>query len=69
MNKDIIEGEWTNIKGKIKAKWGQLTDDEIESLKGNLEQIKGKIQKSYGYSKEKADKDFEDFQHSIKNKQ
>ena len=55
MNQDRAQGEWTELKGKIKAKWGKLTDDDLEEAKGNLEVVKGKIQKAYGYKKEKAE--------------
>ncbi len=65
MNKDIAKGSWTETKGKIKAKWAKLTENEIEELKGNLENLVGKVQKTYGYAKEKAEQEFKDFKASI----
>ena len=65
MNKDIAQGNWNELKGKIKTKWAKLTDDDVESFKGNLDQISGKIQKTYGYAKEKADGEYRDFQQSL----
>jgi len=54
MNEDIFKGNWEIIKGKLKQAWGKLTDDDIQDIKGNQEEIFGKLQKHYGYSKEKA---------------
>ncbi len=65
MNNSILQGNWNEIKGKIKSKWGKLTDDEIETLKGNLDQITGKIQQAYGYAKEKAETEYHEFKQSI----
>ena len=65
MNNDIFKGNWTELKGKIKSKWGKLTDDEIETFNGNLDQITGNLQKAYGYAKEKAEAEYQDFKQSI----
>ncbi len=64
----ILQGNWNEIKGKIKSKWGKLADDDIETLKGNLDQITGKIQQAYGYAKEKAETEYHDFKQSIAGK-
>ncbi|MCX7114756.1 MAG: CsbD family protein [Gammaproteobacteria bacterium] len=56
MNKDIFEGKWEEIKGKVKQAWGKLTDDDLEQIKGNQQEIYGKLQKHYGYDKERAEK-------------
>ena len=65
MNSDTAQGNWSEIKGKIKQKWGKLTDDEVESFKGNMDSISGKIQKAYGYAKEKAESEFNDFKQTL----
>lgn len=62
MNKDQIAGEWKSIKGKIKEKWGKLTDDEITQINGKREQLVGKLQSKYGYAKEKAEQEIKDFE-------
>lgn len=54
MNKDIFEGNWKEIRGKIKEWWGKLTDDELEQAAGNSEQIIGLLQQKYGYTRERA---------------
>ncbi len=57
MNKDIIEGNWRQMKGKVKAKWGKLTDDELDQVEGNYEVLCGKIQAAYGLSREEVERD------------
>lgn len=61
MNKDIVEGKWKEVKGFVKAKWGKLTDDDIEYIAGRGEQLSGILQKRYGKSKEEADKEVDAF--------
>ena len=61
MNTDTLKGNWTQLKGKIKEKWGKLTDDDLTVIEGKSEQLAGKIQERYGYAKEKAQKEAEDF--------
>jgi uncharacterized protein YjbJ (UPF0337 family) len=56
MNKDIFQGKWHELKGQVRNKWGRLTDDEIESLEGNNEQIYGFLQKHYGLARQEAEK-------------
>ena len=61
MNKDIFEGKWEEVKGKMKHAWGKLTDDDLEQIEGNQQEIYGKLQKHYGYSKEQAEKAIKEF--------
>lgn len=49
---EMFKGRWTEMKGKVKERWGQLTDDEITETQGNLDQLAGKIQQKYGGTKE-----------------
>jgi uncharacterized protein YjbJ (UPF0337 family) len=57
MNWDRIEGGWKQFSGHIKAQWGKLTDDDITQIKGNREQLEGKIQARYGYTKDEISKE------------
>lgn len=57
MNREQFEGGWHQLKGKIKEKWGKLTDDDIAVINGKYEQFIGKLQQKYGYSKEQAEKE------------
>jgi uncharacterized protein YjbJ (UPF0337 family) len=54
MNWDQIEGQWKQLVGSVKAKWGDLTDDEIMEIDGNREKLEGKLQVKYGRTKEQA---------------
>jgi len=54
MNWDQIAGKWKQMSGSVKAKWGDLTDDEIDQIDGNRETLEGKIQEKYGVTKEEA---------------
>lgn len=59
MNRDILQGDWNMVKGKIKEKWGKLTDDDLTEIKGKRDQLLGKIQKKYGYAKDQAEKELQ----------
>ncbi len=61
MNKDIFEGKWDELKGKMKQAWGKLTDDDWTQIEGNHQELHGKLQKHYGYSKEEAERAINDF--------
>lgn len=65
MNGDTIQGAWTELKGKIKTKWAKFTDSDLDEVKGNLEQIVGKLQKTYGYAKDKANEEYLEFKKSL----
>ena len=56
MNWDRIEGDWKQIKGKVKERWGKLTDDDLEVAAGKRDQLSGKIQSRYGIAKDEAEK-------------
>jgi uncharacterized protein YjbJ (UPF0337 family) len=43
-NSDIFTGKWKQMKGKVKAKWGKLSDDELDRAEGNSEQLEGLLQ-------------------------
>jgi uncharacterized protein YjbJ (UPF0337 family) len=58
MNKDTMKGNWKQLKGKIKEKWGSLTDDELDQFEGKKDQLVGKIQEKYGLSREEAERQY-----------
>lgn len=66
MNKDIFEGKWEEIKGKMKTTWGKFTDDDFKQIEGNQQEIYGSLQKHYGYSKDQAEKAIKEFQDNRK---
>lgn len=61
MNMDTIKGRWTELKGKIKQEWSKLSDDDLKGVEGNMDEISGRIQKVYGYTKEKAHQEYSSF--------
>ncbi|CDR33119.1 putative stress-response protein [Criblamydia sequanensis CRIB-18] len=62
MNKDVFQGQWNILKGKVKEQWGKLTDDDLKEINGKREQLLGKIQKRYGYAKDRAEKEIKTFE-------
>lgn len=61
MNKDIIQGNWNELKGKVKKTWGDLTDDDIAHMNGSRQELGGLIQKKYGYEKDRVEKEIDRF--------
>jgi uncharacterized protein YjbJ (UPF0337 family) len=61
MNWNHIEGEWKNLKGAIRAKWGKLTDDDYELIGGKKDQFVGKLQERYGYERDHAEREVDSF--------
>lgn len=61
MNKDIVKGKWKEIKGQVKQQWGKLTEDDILQIQGNYDELAGRIQKKYGYQKDKAEHEIDSF--------
>ncbi|TMV74333.1 CsbD family protein [Thioclava sp. BHET1] len=65
MNWDQIEGNWKQIKGKARAKWGDLTDDDLDKVAGRREQMVGLVQEKYGKARAEAEKMVDDWQSGI----
>jgi len=56
MNWDQVSGQWAQLKGKFKEKWGNLTDDDLDKIEGRRDQLIGKIQQRYRVPKEPVEK-------------
>ena len=61
MNWDKVEGKWKQSVGKVKEKWGKLTDDDLDVIAGKRDQLVGKIQERYGIAKDEAERQVDDF--------
>ena len=61
MNWDQVEGKWDNFKGKVREKWGKLTDDDLDVVKGKRDQLLGRLKERYGMEKERAESELDDF--------
>lgn len=65
MNWDQIAGRWIELKGKVRAKWGKLTDDDLAVIAGKRDQLAGILQQRYGLVKEQAEKELDEFAKSL----
>jgi len=65
MNWDQIQGNWRQLKGKIQANWGDLTDDDLDRIGGRREELMGKLQKAYGIGRDEAERQIDDFERSL----
>ena len=66
MNWDRVQGDWKQFSGKVKEKWGQLTDDDLAQINGNREQLEGTIQSRYGLAKDKVKGDVDTWVNGLK---
>jgi len=64
MNWDQVEGKWKQMKGSIREKWGQLTDSDYEQIAGNRDKFVGRLQERYGYTRDKAEKELDEWMSS-----
>lgn len=65
MNKQIFKGQWREIKGKLQEQWSKLSDDDLEKIKANNEEIYGILEKHYGYAKDEIKKSVKEFVNEI----
>jgi uncharacterized protein YjbJ (UPF0337 family) len=61
MDWNRVEGNWKQVKGRVKEKWGKLTDDDLTTINGHRDQLEGKIQERYGVAKDQAKKQIDDW--------
>ena len=59
MNAEILRGQWMQLKGKIREKWGKLTDDDLDEIQGRAEQLIGRLQQRYGIARDEAQRQFD----------
>jgi uncharacterized protein YjbJ (UPF0337 family) len=65
MNDDKLKGQWKQLHGKLKAKWGKLTDDDLKVADGNVEYLTGKLQERYGIARDEARKQIDAFNRDL----
>jgi uncharacterized protein YjbJ (UPF0337 family) len=61
MDWNRVEGNWKQVKGKVKEQWGKLTDDDLDVIAGKQDQLEGRLQQRYGYAKDQAKKEVNDW--------
>lgn len=61
MNRNQLEGNWEQIKGKVQSQWGKLTDDDLQVIEGDRKQLAGRLQERYGKAQEEAEREIDDW--------
>jgi len=56
LTREELQGSWTTLKGQIRERWGQITDDELQQVHGDAEQFLGLLQKKTGQSRQELEK-------------
>ncbi|HEX3178261.1 MAG TPA: CsbD family protein [Methylomirabilota bacterium] len=59
MNQDAFEGKWRELRGKARSWWGRLTDDDVQQVAGKKDELVGRLQAKYGYSKDEAEQEID----------
>ena len=67
MNWDIVEGNWKQFKGRVRVRWGKLTDDHLETISGKRVELLGRLQELYGITVEEAEMQIKLFEEQNKN--
>ena len=62
MNKDTVQGNWKQFKGKVKEQWGKLTDDDFDVIAGKRDQLLGRIQERHGISRDEAERQVKEWE-------
>ena len=57
MNEDTLQGNWKQFKGKMVEQWGKLTDDDVEQIRGERDQLVGRVQQRYGRARNDAERE------------
>lgn len=66
MNWDRVESNWKQLKGSVKEQWGKLTDHQLDVIAGKRDQLVGRIQETYGVSKDEVEKQISEWQKRLK---
>ncbi|MBX9805864.1 MAG: CsbD family protein [Alphaproteobacteria bacterium] len=61
MDENLMQGYWHELKGKVRHQWGKITHDDLEKMKGSIEELSGVIQQRHGYKKDQAQKEILEF--------
>ncbi|MGH9511094.1 MAG: CsbD family protein [Terriglobales bacterium] len=65
MNWDRIEGQWKQMKGSVKERWGKLTDDDLNVIGGRKDQLVGRVQERYGIAKDEAQRQVDEWNKTL----
>ena len=59
MNESYAKGKWNELRGKVKERWGDLTDDDLDRVEGRRDQLIGAIQQRYGKARDDAERELQ----------
>ena len=62
MNQDVLEGNWKQLRGRIRQRWARLTEDQLNVIDGKREHLAGKIQELYGLTRDEVDRQIQEFE-------
>jgi uncharacterized protein YjbJ (UPF0337 family) len=65
MNEDILEGKWKQLRGEVREMWGELTDDDLDRIAGKRDKLIGVLQERYGYSRDEAERQTDEFTRTV----
>jgi uncharacterized protein YjbJ (UPF0337 family) len=68
MNWDRIEGNWKQMRGRIRERWGDLTDDDLEEIRGKKDRLVGKLQERYGKTKDAVERELDELVARLKDR-
>jgi uncharacterized protein YjbJ (UPF0337 family) len=68
MNGDVMQGKWKQLRGQIQKQWGDLTDSDLDRIKGTRTEFEGLLQERYGYTKDRAQTEVDNFLKSTETK-
>ncbi len=57
----LLKGQWKQMRGKVKEKWGKLTNDDLDTISGQFDQLVGTIQEKYELTRSKAEAEVNEF--------
>jgi uncharacterized protein YjbJ (UPF0337 family) len=69
IDENLLKGKWNQIKGQVKQQWGELTDDDIDRMRGNREEMIGVLQERYGKTEAEAEQEIDQFLNAFKETQ
>jgi uncharacterized protein YjbJ (UPF0337 family) len=61
MNSETLKGEWNQLKGSVKQKWAELTDDDLTHIEGSRDKLVGRLQERSGRTKEEVEREVDDW--------
>jgi uncharacterized protein YjbJ (UPF0337 family) len=63
MNSDILKGNWRQLRGAVRERWGKLTDDDLDVIAGQRDKLVGRVQEMYGVARDEAERQVREFEH------